>query len=163
MNKIITQYFAQNGQLVIPTFGIIKWLKQDAVWVNSILQSPKESIVFERSDAKPNKLFYHFLSEQLSVSFDQAIIQYDQFIDQLFSIEENPLALGQFGILSKKEDAYHWATNFNSNAYFKDIEINPNELQEEMGNRKRKFSIPWYVWALLLTLFAIVAILFKFL
>ena len=84
MHKSLTQYFAQNGQLVLPTIGIIKWHKQEAEWVNSTLQSPIESIIFEKSDAKPSKLFYHFLSEQLSVSYDQAIIQYDQFIDQLF-------------------------------------------------------------------------------
>jgi len=163
MHKSLTQYFAQNGQLVLPTIGIIKWYKQEAVWVNSTLQSPIESIIFERSDAKPSKLFYHFLSEQLSVSYDQVIIQYDQFIDQLFNIDQMPFELGKFGILSKQDGTYYWSTHFNSNSYFKDIEISPIEIQKELINKKTEFSIKWYIWTILLTLFAIAAILFKFL
>ncbi len=161
MHKSLTQYFAQNGQLVLPTIGIIKWHKQEAEWVNSTLQSPIESIIFEKSDAKPSKLFYHFLSEQLSVSYDQAIIQLDQFIDQVVNLEQNPFVLGKFGTLLKKEGQYVWTTHFNSNAYFKDIEINPIEQQEEVVSNN-KWSMKWQICAILLTLFAIAAILFKF-
>ena len=163
MHKILTQYFAQNGHLVLTTIGIVRLHHQEAVWVNATIQSPKESIVFEKTDAKPSKLFYHFLSEQLSVSYDQAIIQYDQFIHQLFSIEKKSFELGQFGFLSKDNGEYHWVSHFNSNSYFKDIEINPIEIQEEVVDTKGNFSIKWQVWTILLTLFAIAAILFKFL
>ena len=162
MHKILTQYFAQNGQLVIPNIGIIKWLKKEAVWQNATLKSPEESIVFELSDAKPSKQFYHFLSEQLSVSYDQAIIQLDQFIDQVVNLEQNPFVLGKFGTLLKKEGQYVWTSHFNSNAYFKDIEINPIEQQEEVLSNN-KWSMKWQIWAILLTLFALAAILFKLL
>jgi hypothetical protein len=162
MHTILTQYFALNGQLVIPNIGIIKWIKRESIWQNATLKSPEESIVFELSDVKPSKQFYHFLSEQLGVSYDQAIIQLDQFIDQLINLEQNPFVLGNFGTLLKKEGQYTWTSHFNSNAYFKDIEINPIELQEEIVT-DNKITIKWQIGALLFTLFAVIAILFKLL
>lgn len=163
MHKILTQYFAQNGHLVMPTIGIIKLHQQEAKWVNATMQPPTVSIVFESIDEKPSKLFYHFLSEQLSVSYEQAIIQYNQFIDEHFNKNPITFELGKFGILSKKEGSYFWNSNYDSNSYFKSIDIHPIEITVEKVEKNRKLTIKWYVWSILLTAIAIAAILFKFL
>jgi hypothetical protein len=162
MHKSLTQYFAQNGQLILPNIGIIKWHKQDAEWVNSKLVAPKEEILFEKIDSKPSKSFYHFLSDQLEVSYDQAIIQYENYIANLFNEEQLTFELGNFGTLSKNNGLYYWTTHFSSKAYFKDIEITKIDLQADLETKKDTKNISWYRWTILLAALAILAILFKY-
>ena len=83
MINSLTQYFAQNGQLILPNIGMINYHKVEAVWVNSKLVAPKETILFEATDSKPSKQFYHFLGDNLDISYEQAIVQFDQFLDNV--------------------------------------------------------------------------------
>lgn len=162
MLTILTQYFAQNGQLILPKIGIIKLYKQDAQWTNSILKAPKEAIIFESIDSTPSKLFYHFLADQLEISYDQAIIQYENFIDKVFNQDQLPFELGNFGTLSKKDGIYHWSSHFYSISYFKDIEITKIDSQAELEYTIDTNNKNGYRWTILLALLAILAILFKF-
>jgi len=160
MLEYLTQYFAQNGQLILPNIGVLQLEKEEAHWETAVLLAPKEKIVFEPSPMKPSKSFYQFLSEQLSVSTDLAMIQYQAFIDHAFSAEYAQLQIGNFGSLSKQMNTYTWNASFDSNLFYKNIEITPQEEQAPINeNSKEK----WYWWALVLALVAVASILFKYL
>lgn len=161
MIKSLTQYFAQNGQLILPNIGIIKCHKEDALWVNSILVAPKETIIFEATDSKPSKLFYHFLANNLDISYEQAIVQYEQFLDTVFKNDLPQFVLGNFGTLNKTEGLFHWTSNFQSTAYLKDIEISPIPHQDDVDSNKSTRKDRWYLWTILLAIISILLILFK--
>ncbi len=163
MINSLTQYFALNGHLVLPNIGMIKLHKEDAKWVNSILFAPKETIIFEPIDSKPSKLFYHFLGETLDISFEQAIFQYEQYINEVFQNDLPHFELGNFGSLQKIEGEYHWISNFHSSAYFKEIEIAPITHQDDAVPKNTTKKENWYLWSIVLALLSIVLILFKFL
>jgi len=154
----LTQYFAQYGQLILPNIGVLQLEKEEAQWETAVLLAPKEKIVFEHSLMKPSNSFYQFLSEQLSVSTDQAMVQYQAFIDHVFSTENAQLQIGNFGTLSKQMDKYSWNASFDSSLFYKNIDIAPQDEQVPMNeNSKDK----WYWWALLLAALAIISILYK--
>lgn len=163
MIKSLTQYFAQNGQLILPNIGMLNYHKEASVWVNSILLAPKETIIFVPTDSKPSKLFYNFLSNHLDVSFEQAIVQYDQFLENVFNNDLPHLELGNFGTLAKVDGAYQWTSKFNSAAYFKDIEISPITIHDELDANKSNQKDRWYLWPIILVVLSLVLILFKFL
>ena len=52
MLKVLTQYFAKNGQLVLPNIGWVHLEKQEATWVDDVLIAPRESIVLDASLTK---------------------------------------------------------------------------------------------------------------
>ena len=156
----LTQYFAQHGQLILPNIGVLQLEKEEANWEASILLAPKEKIVFEAGSIKPSKSFYQFLSEALSISTDLAMVQYQAFLDQTFSEEKATLKIGNFGTLSKQMNTYSWSATFDSNLYYQNIAIAPQELLTALDeNPKDK----WYWWALVLALVAVACILFKYL
>ena len=163
MINSLTQYFAQNGQLILPNIGMINYHKVEAVWVNSKLVAPKETILFEPTDSKPSKQFYHFLADNLDISYEQAIVQFDQFLDNVFNNDLPHLELGNFGKLAKVDGKYNWTSKFNSTAYFKDIEITPITTANEVDSIKSSQKDRWYIGPLLLIVLSILLILYKFL
>ncbi|MCX6211120.1 MAG: hypothetical protein NT104_00960 [Bacteroidetes bacterium] len=158
MLEHLTQYFAQKGQLIFPNIGVLQLEKEEASWETAVLLAPKEKIVFNQSSVKPSNLFYQFLSEQLSVSTDLAMIQYQEFLDHAFSADIAALQIGNFGTLSKQMDTYSWSATFDSNLFYKNIDIAPQEMAAQQ-NVKTKGQ--WYWWAIFLALVAIISILYK--
>jgi len=163
MINSLTQYFAQNGQIILPNIGIIKYHKVEAVWENSKLLAPKETIIFEPSDSKPSKQFYHYLSDNLDLPYEQAIVQFDQFLINIFNNEFPHLELGNFGTLAKVNGTYNWTSTFNSSAYLKDIEIVPHTHQDEVDSEHSSQKDKWYIGPLVLFVLSILLILYKFL
>jgi hypothetical protein len=158
MLEYLTQYFAQHGQLILPNIGVLQLEKEEAHWETAVLLAPKEKIVFDHSPVKPSNSFYQFLSEQLSVSTDQAMVQYQAFINHAFSTENAQLQFGNFGCLSKQMDTYTWNAGFDSNLFYKNIDITP---QEELAPKHENSKDKWYWWALVLAALAIISILYK--
>ncbi len=157
----IVTYFIRFGQLDIPSIGNLKLSKKEAEWEEGILMAPKEMIHFEKGDSTPTKHFYQYLANALDISVEQAAIQYEQIWKTQLE-QDRILALGNLGVLSKEGDSFQWKSYFDSTQYFNNIDLSslPNSVsyeEEEAIQRKDK----WYIWAIVLTVVAIIAILCK--
>jgi len=155
----LTQYLAQHGQLILPNIGVLQLEKEEANWVNAVLIAPKEKIVFDQSSIEPVQSFYQFLSEQMSISIDQAKVQYQEFLAHIFNAENAQLSIGNFGTLSKQLDNYSWMSGYDAQVFYKNIDINPHAMVEATNEKPKD---KWYWWAILFAAVGILAILFKF-
>lgn len=160
MEKILEQYFIQKNELVFTNIGTIHLTKKPASWIGEILHAPELSILFTTVKKKPSNQFFTYIAEALSVSPEQANIQYEQFLQKSFEKQEATITIGNLGSIEKKGDEYFWKNNFTSNQYYKDITISPILSKEELYKQK---SIQWPWIALILSILAITAIIFKYL
>ena len=158
MEKILEQYFVQNNELVLTHIGTIHLSKKPATWMGDNLQAPEVSILFTTAKKKPSAEFYSFLAEALSISKEQANIQFEQFLQNSFDTHDASLSIGNLGSIEKKGNEYTWESNFISKHYYKDITISPVSGNEEVEKQK---SIQWTWIAFILFIIAIAAILFK--
>ena len=158
MEKILEQYFVQNNELVLTNIGSLHLSKKPATWIGGTLHAPELTITFSINNAKPSNHFYNYLAEALSISNEQANIQFEQFLEKSFDANNNILSIGNLGSIEKLGNEFTWNTSFTSNHYFKDITISPITTSEEMVEKK---SIQWYWIALILSIIAIAAIVFK--
>ena len=132
--------------------------KKPATWIGGTLHAPELTITFSINNTKPSNHFYNYLAEALSISNEQANIQFEQFLEKSFDANNNILSIGNLGSIEKLGNEFTWNTSFTSNHYFKDITISPITTSEEMVEKK---SIQWYWIALILSIIAIAAIVFK--
>ena len=158
MEKILEQYFVQNNELVLTNIGSLHLSKKPATWIGGTLHAPELTITFSTNNSKPCNHFYNYLAEALSISNEQANIQFEQFLEKSFDANNNKLSIGNLGSIEKLGNEFTWNTSFTSNHYFKDITISPITTSEEMVEKK---SIQWYWIALILSIIAIAAIVFK--
>ena len=158
MEKVLEQYFVQNNELVLTNIGTLHLSKKPAVWIGDTLHAPILTITFSTNNKKPSNHFFTYLAEALSISNEQANIQFEQFLFNSFETHNNILAIGNLGSIEKIGDEYTWNSSFVSNQYFKDITISPITTSEEIVEKK---SIHWLWIALILSIIAIAAIVFK--
>ena len=158
MEKVLEQYFVQNNELVLANIGTLHLTKKPATGIGDTLHAPELTITFSTNNKKPSSHFYTYLAEALSISNEQANIQFEQFLKNSFDAHNNTLSIGNLGSIEKLGNEFTWNTSFSSNHYFKDITISPITTSEQMGEKK---SIQWYWIALILCILAIVAIVFK--
>ena len=158
MEKILEQYFVQNNELVLTNIGTIHLTKKPATWIGGTLHAPEQSILFTTAKKKPSSAFYNYLAEALSISNEQANIQFEQFLQKNFENQDASLTIGNLGCVEKKGDEYTWVNNFTSKHFYKDITISPIQTNEEVEKPK---SIQWPWIAIILFILAIAAIVFK--
>ena len=158
MEKVLEQYFVQNNELVLTNIGTLYLSKKPATWIGNTLHAPELNIIFSTNNKKPSNPFYTYLAEALSITNEQANIQFEQFLENSFDAHNNTLSIGKLGSIEKIGDEYTWNSSFVSNQYFKDITISPITTSEEMVEKK---SIQWPWIALILSIIAIAAIVFK--
>ena len=158
MEKILEQYFVQNNELVLTNIGTIHLTKKPATWIGDTLHAPEQSILFTTAKKKPSSTFYNYLAKALSISNEQANIQFEHFLQNCFDTQDGSLAIGNLGSIEKIGDEYSWVSNFTSKHYFKDITISPIHSNE--GVEKQKF-VQWPWIAFILFILAIAAIVFK--
>lgn len=158
MEKVLEQYFVQNNELVLANIGTLHLTKKPATWIGDTLHAPELTITFSTNNKKPSNHFYTYLAEALSISNEQANIQFEQFLQNSFDAHNNTLFIGNLGSIEKLGNKFTWNTSFTSNHYFKDITISPITTSEEIAEKK---SIQWYWIALILSIIAIAAIVFK--
>ena len=158
MEKVLEQYFVQHNELVLTNIGSLHLSKKPATWIGGTLHAPELTITFSINNTKPSNHFYNYLAEALSISNEQANIQFEQFLEKSFDANNNILSIGNLGSIEKLGNEFTWNTSFTSNHYFKDITISPITTSEEMVEKK---SIQWYWIALILSIIAIAAIVFK--
>ena len=162
MVNILEQYFVQFDELVLPTIGSISLVKIPAKWTGGTLEAPIVSIEFSTVKTKPSAHFFSFLADALSVSNEQAAIQYEIFLQKCFEEQNAILKIGNLGSVHKTGDQFNWVSSFQSASYFKDISISPIaiDVEEQVVSVKK---VKWELVALILSLIAIVAILYKLL
>ncbi len=162
MTKSLVQYFIKNGHLDLPNIGILRWSKQESVWLNNQLSAPKETIVLDNISANPNKHFYSFLAEDLGLSVEQANVQFEAYILDFTSKKIASLNIGSLGTLLKNEDVISWNNLYNAEIYYKDLNINhtaaSNNEEEQYAKSNKDY---WWVWTILIASIAIALILYK--
>ena len=161
MTKYIITYFLQFGQIDIPGVGSLQLIKKEAEFSDGIIIAPSEIIHFEKGNITPSKQFYSYLSNLLDISNEQATIQFEQYCKTHFT-DHSRITFGNLGSLVKNNDEYTWKSNFESSDYLKNIDINsfPNAQYFE-DSEITKLQDKWWVWAIILGIIAIIAILNK--
>jgi len=159
MEKILEQYFVQNNELVLTNIGTLHLSKKPATWIVDTLHAPELSILFSIDNKKPSNAFYAYLASALNISNEQASIQFEQFLRNNFETENAIINIGNLGSIEKNGKNYSWVSSFTSKHYYKDISISPLNTNEVV-EKQNLFQWQWI--AIILTIIAIVAILFKF-
>jgi hypothetical protein len=161
MIKSLEQYFIEFGHLDFPNVGSLKWYKKEAIWQDGKLTAPFEEIVFDAQALKPSKVFYNFLAEAMNTSNEQAVLQYEQFLQEFIANDE-PLAIGNLGILKSQHNNFSWESKFNASNYYADINLGTISLSEDAIDKSHNLKKDnWILWALILLVIASIAILFK--
>jgi hypothetical protein len=125
MLTFLEKYFLSHGQLVLPGIGQLNLYQKDSIHQNDLFQAPVEKIDFEMnidSTNKPSKLFYIYLSDHLDCTIEQAIIDYAAFFSNQLS-NTNFIDLGNLGQLKYVNNIYTFQSNFNSDNYYKQINL----------------------------------------
>lgn len=161
MIKSLEQYFTQFGHLDFPKIGSLKWYKKEANWQDGTLTAPVEAILLDLQITKPSKVFYNFLAEALNTSNEQAIFQFEQFLQDFIENGE-PLVIGNLGILNNHNNKFTWETKFDTANYYADIKLGTISLSDNAIDKSHNLKKDnWILWALLLLVIASIAILLK--
>jgi hypothetical protein len=107
------------------------------------------------------KAFYHYLSEALNISFEQANLQFDEFINQFKTQKIASLNLGHLGTLHKNDSIFSWNNLYNANMYYKDVEIEIGSFVQEQPTESFLAKDYWWLWAIGFILIAAVLIIYK--
>jgi hypothetical protein len=161
MIQTLVQYFIKNGHLDLPAIGILKWSKQASFWEQHKFIAPKEYIVLELAEVNPTKHFYTFLADELNISIEQAILQYDGFIQQFKEQEITSLNFGNLGTLHKNGNEISWNNLYNADIYYKDLELNIASIHENNEFSPKSHKDYWWVWTIVLMLIAVSLIIYK--
>ncbi len=159
MKKIIEKYFIAFGHLSLPTIGTLKLVKTEAILENGIWEAPKETIVFENLNEHPTKHFYAYLADALSISIDQAVLKYEQLINDLIS--QGNFQLGSLGLFQFNDQTVLFTSNYNTTDYYEPIYIETVKNVDGNNNHIHANKDIWYVWAILIAISATIAILIK--
>jgi hypothetical protein len=159
MKNTIEKYFIAFGYLSLPNIGTIKLEKTDAILENGIWNSPKETIVFETINEQPSKHFYTYLADALSISNDQAILKYEQFIQDL--INNGNFQLGSLGLFQFNNQSVLFTPHYNHANYFDSIDIETVKNTDGNNNQIHSNKDNWYLWAIVIAVLATIAILIK--
>jgi hypothetical protein len=160
----LEKYFLEYGHLIIPGIGQLSFVQKDASHSNGQFYPPNEIIQFEyleASNTKPSKLFYIYLSDQLDCSVEQAMIDYSNFFQKQL-ISNNTIELGNLGQLKLENSVYTYHSNFNSNNYYQDLNYDKVLTENQNENNFNTSNNKWWILPLIIGVFAIIAILFKF-
>lgn len=163
MRLILEKYFLEHGQLVLPGIGCLNLHQKDAFYENDIIQPPVEKIEFDLNVApstQPSKLFYIFLSDYSDCTIEQAVIDYAAFFtNQLAS--SNKIDLGNLGQLQISNEAYTFESNHNSSNFYKSIDFNKVQIEDQSDNNFNTQSKFWWILPLIIATIALLAILLK--
>jgi hypothetical protein len=162
MKAILEQYFIKFGQLDLVSFGSLKWQKKGASFADEGLEAPKESIHFEPISSTPTKHFYVYLGEALSISTEQAAIQYEQFIQNIFDGNQDTIAFESLGHFSFNNGILNWQSQFSNNLFYSSVEfakITSSNTIEQLDVEEKD---NWILFASIIAIISLVAILFKF-
>ena len=162
MQNILEQYFIEFGQLDLLHIGQLKFQQSESVVDGGILLKPSEAIVYEATHAIPSKHCYQYIAVMLDISYEQAVIQFEQFIHSNFNDENKEFAWPSIGKLIKMDTAYIWQSNFISSQYFTDLHFEKMPISNTSQNTSPvEKKEQWWIAAIVITLLCSIAILIK--
>ena len=161
MINTLVHFFIKNGQLDLPSIGLLKWSKQASFWDQNKFIAPKEFIELELTEVAPSKHFYNFLAEELNISIEQANLQFEGFIQQFKEQNISSLNFGNLGTLHKNENIISWNNLYNADLYYKDLEMVMAPLFESEYEHSNKRKDYWWAWSICLILIAAALIIYK--
>ncbi len=156
-------YFLEHGQLVIPGIGHLRFDQKDAHVSNNQYQPPVEKIIFETTKdniLKPSKLFYIYLSDHLDCTIEQAMIDYEAYLNDQLAIS-NTIDLGNIGKIKLIDDVYTFESNFLSSNYYKTFTLEKVLTEDQDENNFNSNPNRWWILPLVISILAILAILLK--
>lgn len=162
MKAILEQYFIEQGQLDLLSWGCLKSQKKQASFMNNGIEAPIESIQFEPIASIPSKHFYAYLADHLGISTEQAAIQYEQFIQSLFDGHQEQVQLESLGNFVFKNGILNWESHFMSRQYYADVQLNKLNNETEIDNTTDEDKENWILMASIIGILSLLAILFKF-
>ena len=162
MKTILEQYFIEFGQLDLLSFGCLKWQKKEAAFIESGLEAPKEFILFEPIEAIPSKHFYIYLADALSISIEQASIQYEHFIQNLFQDNQDRIELESLGYFTLTNGILNWNSSFSSHTFYSPIHFEKLTTEITLDEREEPAKDNWVLFASIIAILSLLAILFKF-
>ena len=146
----------------MPGIGSLKLTKTEAYWEQNQLIAPKEEIVLDPMANKPSKAFYIFLADDLGVSVEQAILQYESFINQFISQTIASLTIGNLGTLHKNASQISWNNLYHSANYFNNITVaTTSNTNEDTNGFAPERKISWWVWGIIFTVVSLTLIYVK--
>lgn len=166
MLTTIQKYFYSNGYLELPNIGVLKIHKKPAYQEEDNFFPSMEEIILvtgiNETALKPPKQFYFLLGEDLGISYENAIIEYDKFINTLFSSELATLDLGTIGFINKSAAGYQFNSKYQHVLYVDTLSINKVKQTYVNPNDDIPTSInKWWIWPLVLAILAILAIILR--
>lgn len=162
MKSILEQYFIEYGQLDLLSWGCLKWQMKPASFNEKGIDAPIESILFDPIASLPSKHFYTYLADSLGISTEQAIIQYELFIQGLFEGQQEEINMESLGSFVNNNGILNWVSHFVSSQYYSNIyldkvtnqNVNEEVFEEDKDN--------WVLMASIIAILSLLAILFKF-
>lgn len=162
MKTILEQYFIEFGQLDLLSFGCLKWQKKEATFIESGLEPPKEFILFEPIASIPSKHFYIYIADALSISIEQASIQYEHFIQNLFDGHQDRIELESLGYFTFNNGILNWNSLFSSQTFYTPIHFEKLTVKETLDQIDESEKENWILFASIIAILSLLAILFKF-
>ena len=162
MKAILDQYFIENGQLDLLSWGCLKWQKKQASFNDKGIDAPLESILFEPIASVPSKHFYIFIADHLDISTEQAAIQYEHFIQNLFDGHQEQIPLESLGTFIFNNGILNWQNHFISSDFYIDIfldKVTNNTVIEDVSVDDND---NWILMSSIIAILSLLAILFKF-
>jgi len=162
MKAILEQYFIEQGQLDLLSWGCLKWQKKQASYNDKGIDAPLESILFEPIASAPSKHFYIFLADSLGISSEQAAIQYEQYIQDLFDGHQEQIPMESLGIFVFNNGILNWQSHFVSSNYYSDVFMNKVTNETVIEETSDEYKDNWVLMASIIAIISLLAILFKF-
>ncbi len=159
----LEKYFLDHGELVLPNIGQLRLNQIDAKNADRQFQPPVENIVFESIQSfktKPSKLFYLYLSDHLDCTIEQAVIEYDTFLNEQLNTS-NKIDLGSLGQLISEENTYQFYSNFNGGDFYKPITVDKVLRVDQHEHFTNENHNQWWILPLIIATTALLAILLK--
>jgi hypothetical protein len=161
MKQILEQYFIEFGQLDLLSWGSLKYQIIESTEDGETLTMPVESLDYDSAASLPNKHFYSYLADALSISHEQAIIQFEQFIAQSFDSTNSNFELSSLGVFKMENDKIEWHSYFKSSQYFTDLEFHKQTNHTPDSEGKVQSKENWWIAATIILIVSLTAILFK--
>ena len=98
----------------------------------------------------------------MGISTDQAVIQYEQFIQSLFDGHQEQVDFESLGNFVFKNGILNWQSYFVSSNYYTDVHFNKLSNETDIEDAIDKEKDNWILMASIIGIISLLAILFKF-
>jgi len=175
MHSLVHKYFALHHQIVLPGIGSLQIIPQTAsIDDENKLHAPLNNFAFNsETTLLADKAFYNFLSKELEVEQIEAIKKFHEYIYEIKATasEGNVIQFNGIGTISKQSDGtFTFQQEKNAFDFFTTIQLSEkpntsvdnNLVDSTISNSNENQKDKWWVYAIVLAVVALAAILIKF-